>query len=244
VVSGFYDDDLAFVHAAGFADLSIGAGKVVLRLLAERSVASGTIVDLGCGTGEWLCAATTAGYGAVGVDISSSMLMRAAVRAPSAQLIQSTLFDIGFPACVAVTAFGEALCYGTPKLPDLKMARSLFTSVRRSIDPDGVFVFDVVVEGSPAMNYRNWTAGDDWAVLVDVREDVDARELDRDITVFRRVESGYRRSSERHRQRVWDSAQLTSMLEDTAFAVSTRRDYDGLELGQRRLAFVARPSAP
>jgi SAM-dependent methyltransferase len=240
VVSGFYDDDLAFVHAAGFADLSIVAGKVVLRLLAERSVTSGTIVDLGCGTGEWLGAATTAGYGAVGVDISSSMLMRAAVRAPSARLIQSTLFDIGFPACVAVTAFGEALCYGTPKLPDLKMARSLFTSLRRSIR---VFVFDVVVEGSPAMNYRNWTAGDDWAVLVDVSEDVDARELDRDITVFRCVESGYRRSSERHRQRVWDSAQLKSMLEDTAFDVSTSRDYDGLELGQRRLAFVARPSA-
>jgi SAM-dependent methyltransferase len=238
-MSDIYAEDLAYVHSVGFADLSLAAGDVVLDLLHREGIDSGLIVDLGCGSGQWAAAAVRAGFDALGVDVSPAMLGLARTRAPDAGFVQSTLFAVDLPPCVAVTAFGEGLGYAAPHLPDLDRLRALFGKVRRSLIPGGFLVFDVIVAG-PLMRYRDWKAGDDWAVLVNVDEDADNRTMDREITVFRDIGSGYRRSREGHRQRVWDQAGLLSALEQVGFDVSTSRDYGGFELGRRRAAFVAR----
>jgi SAM-dependent methyltransferase len=237
-VNGFYDEDLAYVHSVGFSELSLAAGDLVLELLHGAGIDSGLVVDLGCGSGEWVARAVRAGLDGIGVDVSPAMLRLARSQAPAARFVQSTLFAVELPPCVAVTAFGEGLSYAAPALPDLEQLKSLFSRVKASLAQDGLFVFDVIVSG-PAMGYRGWTAGDDWAVLVDVSEDGRERVVSRDITVFRDPGSGYRRSSETHRQRVWDPGILQDSLESLGFAVTTSRHYMGFELGPRRLAFVA-----
>jgi hypothetical protein len=45
-----YGDDLAYMHDRGFTDFTRDAGQSLLQILKERAVASGLVVDLGCGT--------------------------------------------------------------------------------------------------------------------------------------------------------------------------------------------------
>jgi SAM-dependent methyltransferase len=238
-VNDFYDEDLAHVHAAGFSGLSLAGGDVVLALLRTAGVGGGTIVDLGCGSGDWAARAADAGFDVLGVDVSPAMLRLARSRAPAARFVRSAASAADLPPSVAVTAFGEAFCYAASDLPDLAGLRSLFERAKASLEPRGLLVFDVLVTGA-IMSYRSWTAGDDWAVLVEVREDAGNSVVERDITVFRDAGAGYRRSSERHRLRVWDPASLQTSLEEVGFDVTTSRRYGDHELGPRRLAFFAR----
>jgi SAM-dependent methyltransferase len=239
LVNDFYDEDLAYVHAAGFSGLSLAGGDVVLELLRTAGLSGGAIVDLGCGSGEWAAQAVDAGFDVLGVDVSPAMLRLAGSRAPEARFVRTAASAAALPPCVAVTAFGEAFCYAAPDLPDLAGMRSLFARANASLAPRGLLVFDVLVTG-PGLSYRNWSAGDDWAVLVEVREDAGDAVLERDITVFRDAGAGYRRSFERHRLRVWEPASLQASLEELGFSVTTSRRYGDFELGPRRLAFFAR----
>lgn len=241
-VVGFYDEDLAYVHSVAFSDLSLAAGEHVLDLLRSEGIGSGLIVDLACGSGQWVARASGAGFDALGVDVSPAMLRLARAQAPSARFVQSTACAVGLPPCVAVTCFGEGLSYAAPDLPGLEQLESLFARVTRSLIPGGLLVFDLIVAG-PTMLCRTWTAGDDWAVLVGVSEDPDARVVSRDITVFRDMGPGYRRSFERHRQRVWDPEEVRASLEHLGFAVVTSERYGRHELAPRRLAFVAQLQA-
>ncbi len=236
---GFYDEDLAFVHSSGFADVSLAAGESVLGLLRGAGIASGLVVDLGCGSGQWAARAVREGFDVLGVDVSPAMLRLAAAEAPQARFAQADLLRFAPPPCVAVTCFGEGLSYAAPDLPTLNGLKALFERVKSSLVPGGVLVFDVIVPG-PLMAYRDWVVGRDWAVLVDVHEDAGAGEVTREITVFREVASGYRRSAETHRQRVWEPSSVQACLEDLGFGVSVSPGYAGVELGPRRSVFVAR----
>src|SRR5439155_12912342 len=69
-----YDQDLAYIHDAGFTDLARNAAAVVLKLLRNHKLQNGLIVDLGCGSGVLAERLTRAGYNVLGVDISESML--------------------------------------------------------------------------------------------------------------------------------------------------------------------------
>lgn len=239
-MDGFYQQDLAAAHAAGFSDLSLAGGRIVLEALRASGLTRGTIVDLGCGSGEWVTLAAGCGFDAVGVDVSTHMIQRAAAGTASARFVSASLWDVDLPApAVAVTAFGEALTYGAPQLPTAADLLVLCKRVRAALVPGGVFAFDVIVSGEP-MRYRAWTDAADHTVLVDVTEDQAAATLTRDIVVFARDGSGYRRSDERHVVRVYELRDIEQALASAGLSWSTARAYGDVALGTRRLAFVAR----
>ena len=79
-----YEEDLAYVHHEGFGDYSRGAAPGLLAALRDAGIATGKVIDLGCGSGIWLRALSDAGYAAVGVDQSPAMLELARRHAPKA----------------------------------------------------------------------------------------------------------------------------------------------------------------
>lgn len=230
-----YADDLAYVHHTGFADLARGAARAIVALLGPEP---GRVVDLGCGSGIVLRALTDAGHAATGVDRSRAMLAIARRTAPRAQLVRGSLYDVPLPRADAVLAVGEPLSYLEPGARPRALA-PFFGRVARALPRGGRFVFDVIVDGpGRSLSRRGWTAGDDWAVLVETVEDASRTRIMRDITSFVRRDGRWRRTRELHRVRVLDARQVARALRDAGFAVAVRTRYGDHPLPERRRAFL------
>lgn len=238
-MTGFYDQDLAYTHHTGYADLVNRSAPGLLGALRAAGIDSGTVVDLGCGGGLWLRKLSEAGFDTVGVDISPAMIDLARQEVPKAELYVGSVYDFDFPPCAAVTALGEVLSYcpnGSKEPPDL---RPFLHNVSAALPPGGLFFFDVMIEGrGRPTSFRNWRADDDWAVMVDGSEEDGL--ISRDITTFRKVGEIYRRTDERHVQRVYKRREVEQMLRGAGFSVRALRRYGEYELAPRRLAFRAR----
>jgi SAM-dependent methyltransferase len=238
-----YGDDLAYIHDVGHGDLARTAALTVIELLRRSGQPRGRIVDLGCGSGILAQAVSAAGYHVTGFDLSEAMIATARRRAPTADLHVGSFLDAEIPACVAVTAIGECFSY----LFDNAMAGGaldrLFERVHRALEPRGLFVFDVAAPGrvrgtSPQ---RGWREGDDWAVLVEVDEDVTARRLTRTITTFRRTAGDvWRRDHEVHELRLHDRRQLDARLRAAGFRVRPLAGYGAERFVPGHIGFCAR----
>lgn len=240
-MGSFYCEDLAYIHDSGFAKLSGCAGAQVLTALDAAGIKSGLIVDLGCGSGVWAAMACSAGFSVLGIDVSEPMLRLARSAAPSADFRLASLHKTEIPHCVAVTAFGEALCYGSPEAPTPSMLGDLFGRVASGLAGGGLFVFDVLVRSDgPPLRYSSWSTGPDYAVLVDVCENADECALHRDITLFREIGARYRRSEEHHVLSIFDARGVLSLLSSAGFETESSAGYGDYKLGDRRTAFFAR----
>lgn len=236
-MTGFYDQDLAHIHHTGFDDFVTGCTPGLLGAFHAAGFEKGTVVDLGCGGGIWLRALTEAGYDAVGVDISPALIDTARSTAPGASLHIGSAYDFAFPPCVAVTALSEVLSYCQDEAgPN---PSPLFRKISAVLPPGGLFFFDVMTDGhGKPLRHQGWRKGSDWAVLYDVVED--GGFIRREITTFRKTGEGYRRTDERHVQKVYRRDDIECALRAAGFSVRALRHYGDYPLAPRRLAFRAR----
>src|SRR6516164_2993513 len=110
-MGGLYDEDLAYIHDVGFSDFITAATPGILRLLRRAGIASGLVVDLGCGSGVLVQALLRSGYQVLGVDASAAIVRLARRRAPAAKFVTGQAQQIELPSCAAVTSIGETLNY-------------------------------------------------------------------------------------------------------------------------------------
>lgn len=240
-MSGFYDEDLAYIHHTGFTNLVDGAGPELLAWIASFGIESGKLIDLGCGSGTFAKLAGDAGFDVLATDLSPAMIEIARGVAPEADLRCASLFDLDLPACRVVTMLGEGLNYCAGGEPDDRRIEELFARVHAALEEGGLFAFDVIAaDDDHPMNASAARAGVDWAVISATTEDLDARHLIRTITAFREVDGHYRRSDEVHIVRVFEAASLAMMLKANGFQVDVSPCYGIYPLLPRRRAFLAR----
>ena len=130
-------------------------------MLREFGIEGCTVVDLGCNGGHLLVALTTAGFKAIGVDVSAPALALAAETTPQAELHCADISDFPFVSARTVTALGDVICY---QIKDGRYALKnniVLDRIYRVLAPGGIF-FDVVAH-DPAnrYQYRNRRAGHD-----------------------------------------------------------------------------------
>jgi SAM-dependent methyltransferase len=244
-VGRYYGEDIAYIHDVGHADFALDSAPGILEILGRNGIRDGLVVDLGCGSGLWARELIDAGYGVYGVDISEAMIEIARRRAPEAEFVVGSLFEVELPPCVAVTAVSEVLNYLFDAQNEQEGLGRLFRRVFEALDPGGAFVFDVLGPGQvPAGTVaRGFGVGEDWAVLSEREEDAGRGTMERRIVSFRKVGEHYRRDEEIHRVRLYDASELSTELEKAGFGVQTMRSYGALPLSEGHTAFVARKPA-
>lgn len=233
-----YDDDLAFIHAAGFGELAAAATSALIPELKARGARR--IVDVGCGAGVSTKALVAAGFDTLAIEPSAALLDLARQAAPSARFQQASAYDFTLDSCDAVLAIGEALTYHAPYEDAEARLRDFFGRASGALGSNGLLAFDLIETGGPSLAARAWRAGPDWAVLSATHEDAEASRLTREIETFRDVGGGnYRRRSEVHHVRSFHRAAVVSWLEQAGFQVQVTTAYGGLVLPRRRVAFHA-----
>jgi SAM-dependent methyltransferase len=243
---GAYNEDLAYVHDAGFLAVAEAGAAALIEFLRRRGSASGLVVELGCGSGASSRRLTEAGYDVLGLDSSPSMIELARMRAPRAEFRVESFLGAELPACDAATAFGEVLNYLFDEQNSQRELGALFGRVYDALRAGGVFIFDLAVPGRGAG--RGWTAGDDWAVLYETEEEQEEERshlLTRRILTFREIGGAYRRREEVHRQRLFPAPVIAELLRRADFRVLIRRGYGQRTLAPNVRAFLAtKPLTP
>ncbi|MEQ8764102.1 MAG: class I SAM-dependent methyltransferase [Planctomycetota bacterium] len=233
-----YDSDLAYIHHVGYGSFSGRAATGLLERLLQAGISSGRVVDVGCGGGHWLRRLVDAGYDAVGIEPSAGLVSQARALVPEAEIFEASAYERVLPSCRAITSLGEVLCYFVESSPP--PMSDFLRKAADALEPGGLLVFDVIVTGEPSLDAKTWRAGDDWAVLVEVKEHRDQGLLEREIITFRQVEGHYRRGTETHRQAVWSAEEIESWLGEAGFTGILRIDaYGDQPMLPRRQAFCA-----
>ncbi len=238
-MESLYKQDLAYIQAAAFGGLAKGAAPEIVRLLKSATIQIRKVVDAGCGAGPLTAALVEAGFEVTGIDSSAELLAIARAAAPRAHFVNASIYDAEIPDCEAIVAFGEPLTYHTEGADADSLVQSFFQRVSDILPAGGMLIFDVIELGEPSLAGRFWSSGEEWAVLVDTWEDQDSQTLVRSIETFRRVDHLYRRGSEIHRVRLFDTGILCSQLAACGFATETAQSYGMQRLGPRRRAFFS-----
>jgi SAM-dependent methyltransferase len=214
----FYGNDQASIHHTDFGDLARGAAERLLGELAAAGIESGTVVDLGAGSGILARIVSDAGYDVVGVDISPEMVALARVTAPHATFHCGSLLDAELPPAVAVTAIGETLNYATDDRVGIDEVERLAHRVRGVLAPRGVFLFDVATPGraGPDGGRQLFIDRELWTLYMRSKESGDT--LERAITIFRATGAGgYRRTDEQHILRLYEPDTVLDALKRAGF---------------------------
>jgi SAM-dependent methyltransferase len=231
---GFYGEDLAAIHDAGFGDWAHHAANVVLA-----HAPPGLVVDLGCGSGILAQQLSRAGRPVLGIDLSPAMLAIARRRAPKAQFRHGSLLDAELPPCAAVAIVGEGVNYLADGTRHAVRLRQLLKRIHAALQPGGVLVLDAAGPGRASRGtVRTWQDGPGWLVAAESRER--GAKLTRRIVAYRDVEGAWRRSDETHVLRLIEPKRLKADLEAAGFEVRRLDGYGALKLPKGHAAFVAR----
>lgn len=235
-----YQEDLAYIHDVGFGTFANKSTPGLLEILRQKGIKNGLVVDLGCGSGIWAKALTHAGYDVLGVDLSDAMLDLARGKAPQAQFQQESLLKFKLPTCEAVTSIGECLNYQFDEdgFGDLQ---GLFARIYKSLQPGGIFIFDILEPGSLSGTnpHQTYHQGEDWAILLEKSENSQDNTLTRQMTIFRQVGNLYRRSEEIHTVKLYKGADIAKQLRQVGFRVRIIRGYGEFRFRKALVGFIA-----
>lgn len=116
-----------------------------------------SVLDLGCGTGSHALILARRGYAVTGLDLSRAQLREARAKARGASLpvtfVQGDMARFSLPR-----RFEAAICMfgGFGYLPTDRAFASHFASVRRSLAPGGVYVFEFWHRPAAIDRHASW----------------------------------------------------------------------------------------
>lgn len=241
-----YQEDLAFIHDAGFSRLAEAAALQALEELKRSGINHGCVVELGCGSGVSSHVFRKAGFDVVGFDVSEPLIRLARERVPDAEFHVASFVAAPIPRCVAVTAIGEVLNYSFDPENSFATRGKLFQRICAALDPGGLLIFDLAEPSRAPANgvQRSFVLEEDWAVLVETEANSDKTVLTRRITSFRKQDELYQRSSETHRLQLVERAEIVQQLQCAGFSLQVIESYGPQLLLSGTAGFFARKSSP
>ena len=217
-----------------------------LRILEKEGLKPRTAVDLACGTGSVAMILADMGMDVIAVDMSEEMLTVAQQKAQELtappRFVCQPLQELRLPRGVdlAVCAL-DSLDYIT----DPDDCREAIRRVYKSLNPGGIFVFDVnTPEKLRAMDGQVFLDEDDdvycvWRGEFDEQTNICSYGMD----LFQRRGTVWHRSFEEHREYAYSAEQLMGYLKAAGFTgieVYADRLFEAPREGEQRIYFKAR----
>jgi len=168
------------------------------------------------------------------------MIRLARKQAPRARLRTGSFLAVRLPACDAVTALGEVFNYRFDEGTNRRSLARFFRSVRDSLRPGGLFLFDAAGPGRCRGRAQGHWEGDGWTILVDYLHDPGKNRLTRTITTFRRAGRVFRRTREVHVQQLFRPSEIARMLRAAGFRTRILRGYGSFRFPPGVSGFLAR----
>ncbi len=183
----------------------------VLTYLPDKAA----ILDLCCGTGQLVRTLSERGYRVTGLDGSSEMLGFARQNAPTAALINEDARSFSLPG--AFQAVISTFCSLNHILKLEEMA-SVFTNVLASLKPEGIFLFDLLMEAGYRADWnRDSSIVEEDHVFI-IRESYNQAEgLAHFYATTFYQENGWQRTDFSFTQKSYPASEITSALEKSGF---------------------------
>lgn len=206
----YFRQDLAHIFDRGFGFHAELVAAGILELLEPVRATGGTVLELGCGTGELTRRLVAAGHTVIATDASPAMLDLARANAPGADVRRLTLPDDPIPSTDAIVAVGHPFNY----LPDAISLRRGLAAAAAALRPGGLFAVDIA-DLEWAQNARVGQivkVEDDWAWINRVsspRPDLYLREM---TSFVRQPDGAWHRDDERHENVLIDTTEIPGWL--------------------------------
>ena len=193
--------------------------------LREKGIDSGTVCELGCGTGTMSEFFASAGYSVIGVDISPEMLSLANMKKEETgsdityleQPMEELELDAPVDAMISV-------CDSVNYLLHDQQLEDLFARVKKYLKPGGYYIFDLKTTYcyTQIIGNQTWVEQDDdvsyiWENYYYEDEHINEYML----TIFKRNADGlYEKSEEAHYQKAYEIGHLKSIIEKQGLEVT------------------------
>ena len=193
-------------------------GSYLTGLLREYGICSGTVAELGCGTGKMTRLLAAAGYDMIGVDNSEDMLEIAMdKRSRSGLDILYLLQDMREFELYGTVRAVVSICDSMNYLPCEEDFLQTLKLVNNYLDPEGVFIFDL----NTPYKYRE-LIGD--ATIAENREDASfiwentwyekEQVNEYDLTIFARTNGEYyQKFFETHYQKAYELETVKELIQ-------------------------------
>lgn len=204
-----------------------------------------TALDLACGTGSLSLLLAEEGLSVLGVDASEEMLTEACEKVMGQEnppyFIRQKMQRLRLPSPVD---FAVCCLDGINYLTDPADCRETFRRVHKSLNPGGLFVFDVNSETKLRGLDGQMFLDEDDEVYCVWRADFDeqTRICSYGMDVFQRQGRLWRRSAELHEEYAYTADELTAWLKETGFVnvrVFGDRTLDPPTSDEQRIFFAA-----
>ena len=216
------------------------------HLWEEAGFTPKTLLEFGCGTGNFTLPLARQGYQITGVDLSEEMINQAKQKAQKEQL--SVPFEVedicDYQAQQEVDGV-LCLCDTINYLTEPEDVQEAFFAAADAVKEGGFFLFDVntpyrfaKVYGSQTFSFVAEDAAYIWENSYDPQEQINTY----DVHFFlRRPDGTYDRREEVHEERAYPQLTLTVMLENAGFMVCSMTGETGNEATQtdQRWTFLA-----
>ncbi|MBR5986187.1 MAG: class I SAM-dependent methyltransferase [Clostridia bacterium] len=239
-------DSLAQVYDILTGDFDYGLwSEKYIDMLRSKARDVKEICDAGCGTGKLMLEMAKRGINVIGVDISEGMLREAQNKAMEAgivpRLLNQDMRQMALPHKVdAVTCACDGLNY----LRNEKGAAAFFARAFDSVKSGGAFAFDFSSEKKLLQLAKT-------GLFAEEREETayimfcgcEGKLLSMDMCAFLKRENGlYERFEETHVQRIWQTDEVVTLLEQAGFTdiSAEQQDLRGFG-GDRVFVYCKRP---
>lgn len=219
--------------------------EYLCSLLREQGIRSGSVVDLGCGTGQITRRLAKAGYQMTGVDLSADMLSIAMQQEAEPVLyLQQDMCELElYEAVDAMVSICDSMNY---LLQEEELCQT-FTRVEQYLKPDGVFIFDMNtiykyrdMIGETTISENRDIGSFIWENYYDEEQQIN----EYDLTLFIEEKEGlFRRFEEVHYQRAFEVETVQKCLQDaglTLLAVYDAFTHDPITKESERIYFVCK----
>ncbi len=223
VFAGVYD---GFMRDIPYGRWAEGAA----RLLGERGVSGGSLLELGCGTGSFTALMAQKGYKMTGIDLSPYML-REAQRKLGRGGAGIRLIRQDMRALEPDSVYGGVIsvCDSMNYLRDVFDLESVFDGAAKALEPGGIFIFDLKTESFyRSLGNSVFTDETDQGCYI-WENDYDGVSRDNNyyITFFLRGMFGrYRKYTEEHIQHAFTDAEVKECASKKGFRVAGARGAD------------------